>query len=89
MDQFELGDLYLKGQTEELHIIVGGGGSTYATDLPAQRVYLRTNADSEGSAHFSPKELLVGTHAGIGTVYYRGTPTTTLQVTGKGKLTRE
>lgn len=88
-DQYELGDIYLEGQTDELHLTIGGGGSTYATGLPTRQVYLRSNFDSEGSAYFRPSELLTGVHAGIGTVYYHGMLATDLRVTGKGKLVKE
>lgn len=91
MDQYELGDLYLDGQTETLLLRIGGNGSTYATDLTARNVFADTNFDSNGDAHVAPTQFLVGTHAGTGTIYYSGTPAqgVSIQLTGKGKLVRE
>ncbi|TGE08600.1 GIN domain-containing protein [Hymenobacter fodinae] len=91
MDQYELGDIHLAGRTQELHLTIGGNGSTYATGLPASRIYLRGNASTNGDGHFTATESLVGTHAGTGTIFYSGIPASSasLQITGKGKLVRE
>ncbi|GAB2780624.1 hypothetical protein GCM10027175_18940 [Hymenobacter latericoloratus] len=90
MSQYELGDIYLSGTTQELHHTIGGNGSMYAQDFALQDLYLQTNADSNGKGYVAPTRLLTGNHAGAGTVYYHGTPSAvTLRVTGKGKLTRE
>ncbi|SNR33525.1 Putative auto-transporter adhesin, head GIN domain [Hymenobacter mucosus] len=91
MDQYELGDLHLEGETDVLVLTIGGNGSTYAAGLPANHIYLHTNFDSNGNAHFTPKQFLGGTHAGTGTVRYSGTPSNglSLQITGKGKVAQE
>ena len=91
MDQYELGDIYLTGSSDELHHTVGGSGSLYAQNFPVREVYLQTNFDSDGDVHVRTSRLLVGTHAGTGTVFY--TPPKpamlTLAVTGRGQLRTE
>lgn len=90
MSQYELGDVYLSGTAQELHHTLGGNGSIYASDLALRDLYLQTNSDSNGSGHFQVSRQLAGTHAGTGTVYYRGAGTTDqLRLTGKGRLTRQ
>jgi hypothetical protein len=91
MDQYELGDIYLEGRTQELHLTIGGNGSTYATGLPANRVFLRGNVATNGNGRFTVTESLIGTHAGAGTIFYSGIPAASaaLQISGKGKLVRE
>ncbi|GGG41634.1 head GIN domain-containing protein [Hymenobacter glacieicola] len=90
LDQYELGDIYLSGTTEELHHTIGGNGSMYAAELTTRDVYLQTNFSSNGNGYFTARQLLAGTHAGNGTVFYRGTPSVTdFRVSGKGKLVRE
>ena len=91
MSQYELGDIYLSGSTQELHHILGGSGSLYAQDFPLQQAYLQTNFDSDGNMHLRPARLLAGTHAGTGTIFYTAPPAlqNVLKVTGKGKLQAE
>ncbi|TGD82317.1 GIN domain-containing protein [Hymenobacter wooponensis] len=91
MDQYELGDIYLEGRTQELHVTIGGNGSTYARGLPANRVFLRSNIATNGNGHFTVTESLVGTHAGTGTIFYSGisAASASLQISGKGKLVQE
>ncbi|MBX0290198.1 DUF2807 domain-containing protein [Hymenobacter sp. HSC-4F20] len=88
--QYELGDMYLSGTTQELHHTLGGNGSLYATGLLTSDVYLQTNASSNGNGHFRVSRGLAGTHAGTGTVYYTGAGSVTqLRISGKGNLVRE
>ncbi|NVO30033.1 GIN domain-containing protein [Hymenobacter lapidiphilus] len=91
MDQYELGNIYLTGSTDELHHTLGGSGSLYAQELGLRDAYLQTNSSSDGNARLRPSRLLVGTHAGTGTVFYAPpAPTTlTLAVTGRGQLRPE
>ncbi|UOQ76799.1 DUF2807 domain-containing protein [Hymenobacter sp. 5516J-16] len=90
LDQYELGDIYLSGTAAELHHTIGGNGSMYASELATGDVYLQTNFSSNGNGYFSPRQLLAGTHAGTGTIFYRGTPSVAdFRVSGKGKLARE
>lgn len=91
MSQYELGDIYLSGSTQELHHTLGGSGSLYAQDFPLQQAYLQTNLDSDGNMHLHPTRLLAGTHAGTGTIFYTAPPTLqqVLNVTGKGKVQAE
>ncbi|MFD2786398.1 GIN domain-containing protein [Hymenobacter rubripertinctus] len=91
LSQYELGDIYLSGATDELHHILGGSGSLYAQGFPLRNAYLQTNFDSNGNMHLRPGRLLAGTHAGTGTIFYSA-PTSLqqlLKVTGKGKLQAE
>ncbi|AHJ98338.1 head GIN domain-containing protein [Hymenobacter swuensis] len=89
LSQYELGDIYLSGTTQELHHTLGGSGSLYASDFSLQDVYLQTNASSSGNARLRVGQLLAGTHAGIGTVFYALQPRLEMKVTGKGKLVVE
>jgi Putative auto-transporter adhesin, head GIN domain len=89
MSQYELGDIYLKGTSQELHHTLGGSGSLYASDFPLQDVYLQTNASSSGNVRLRVGQLLAGTHAGAGTVFYGLQPRLEMKVTGKGKLVVE
>ncbi|MET4106366.1 DUF2807 domain-containing protein [Hymenobacter sp. UYP22] len=91
MSQYELGDMYLTGSSQELHHTLGGSGSLHAADFPVQNLYLRTNFDSNGNLHARATGLLAGTHAGTGTIFYTlPTPTQLeLKTTGKGKVQAE
>ncbi|WP_165768370.1 GIN domain-containing protein [Hymenobacter amundsenii] len=89
MTQYELGDIYLTGSTNELHHTLGGSGSLYAPDFPVQDAYLQLNVDSDGNVQVRPARLLAGTHAGNGTVFYARPNRLDLKVTGKGKLKAE
>ncbi|UYZ64579.1 DUF2807 domain-containing protein [Hymenobacter weizhouensis] len=91
LDQYELGDIRVRGRADELHLTVGGKGSTYAQGLTARTADFRTNQFSTGNAHLTVTELLSGIHASLGTIFYRPAPTlrTEVQVTGKGKMQAE
>ncbi|MCA8830862.1 GIN domain-containing protein [Hymenobacter pini] len=89
ISQYELGDLYLSGTSQELHHTLGGNGSLYAADFSIADAYLYTNFDSNGNQHVRAAQRLVGTHAGTGTVFYTLHPQINLKVTGKGKLQPE
>ncbi|MBT9392847.1 DUF2807 domain-containing protein [Hymenobacter sp. NST-14] len=91
MSQYELGNIYLSGSTQELHHTLGGSGSFYAQDFPLQHVYLQTDYSSSGNLHLRPARLLAGTHAGTGTVFHPASPTLekVLRITGKGKVQTE
>ncbi|WP_190242578.1 GIN domain-containing protein [Hymenobacter lapidiphilus] len=91
MDQYELGDIYLTGSANELHHTLGGSGSFYAQDFLLRDAYLQTNSGSDGNARLRSSRLLVGAHAGTGTVFYALPAPTTLglAVTGRGQLRPE
>ncbi|MBT2558483.1 DUF2807 domain-containing protein [Hymenobacter sp. ISL-91] len=91
MDQYELGNIYLSGSAKELHHTLGGSGSLYAQEFGLRDAYLQTNSGSDGNARLRPSRLLVGTHAGTGTVFYAPPAPTTLSlaVTGRGQLRPE
>ncbi|MDO7853417.1 GIN domain-containing protein [Hymenobacter convexus] len=85
LDQYELGDLTVRGSTTELNFTLGGSGRLFAQGLAARRCYFNMTRDSDGSAHVRATDAIGGTVAGNGTLYYGGPPATTdIRVTGKG-----
>jgi hypothetical protein len=89
LDMYELGDVRLRGTAEELSLIVGGLGSIRATELQTNRCFFELTHNSDGSAYVTASDIVGGTHAGTGTLYYSGRPTTTdIRVTGKGKVVK-
>ena len=85
IDQYELGDFNLHGTAEELNFTVGGAGRLFARGMALQRCYFKTTRDSDGNAYVRSSDLIIGTVAGNGTVYYGGSPATVgIQVTGRG-----
>ena len=85
VDQYELGDITLRGSTEELNFTLGGSGRLFARDLAARRCYFLMTRDSDGDAHVRATDNVGGTVAGNGTLYYGGPPASTdIRVTGKG-----
>lgn len=89
-DMYELGDVTLHGQAQELHLTVGGSGRLRGLGLATQTIYFTSNASSRGNAYLRAATLLTGTHAGHGTLYYTGLPAhTDAAITGKGKVVRQ
>lgn len=88
LDQYELGDIRVRGRADALHLTVGGKGSTYAQDLATSTIDFRTNQFSTGNAHLAPISVLSGIHGSLGTIFYRPSPSlrVEVQVTGKGKM---
>ncbi|MBC6607715.1 DUF2807 domain-containing protein [Hymenobacter sp. BT188] len=87
LDMYELGDVRLRGAADELSLIVGGLGSVRATDLQTKRCFFELTRSSDGSAYVSASDVVGGTHAGTGTLYYSGNPAAIdIRVTGKGKV---
>ena len=85
VDQYELGDITLHGSTQEVNFTLGGSGRLFAQDLVARRCYFTMTRDSDGDAHVRASDIVAGTVAGNGTLYYGGPPTfTDIKVTGKG-----
>lgn len=85
IDQYELGDFNLKGTTDELIFTLGGAGRLFAQGITPRRCYFSTTRDSDGSAHVRASDVLAGTIAGTGTVYYGGAPAAvSIQITGRG-----
>ncbi|GAB3578157.1 head GIN domain-containing protein [Hymenobacter daeguensis] len=90
IDQYELGDFNLRGTAEELNFTLGGAGRLFAQGLALRRCYFTTTRDSDGDAHVRASDLVIGTVAGNGTVYYGGAPATVgIQVTGRGSKRAE
>lgn len=90
LDQYELGDLNVRGTAEEMHFDLGGSGRLFASGLNTQRCYFKTLRDSYGDAHIRATEQVGGTVAGTGTLYYSGPPRSTdIRVTGHGSAKSE
>ena len=90
IDQYELGDVTLRGTMTELNFTVGGSGRLFAQGLAVHRCYFRMTRDSDGDAHVRASDALYGTVAGSGTLYYGGLPAASgISVTGKGSKMAE
>jgi hypothetical protein len=90
IDQYELGDYRLRGQTNELLLSGGGLGRFFASDLRTNASYVNLSPYCDGAIHINAAGSLTGLHEGTSTIYYSGNPTTTeVQITGRGKLIRE
>ncbi|QIX63009.1 DUF2807 domain-containing protein [Hymenobacter sp. BT18] len=90
LSQYELGDIRLRGRTDELHFTLGGLGRLFAQELTTTDCYFQTNHDSGGDAHVRASRLIGGRHAGAGTLFYAGQPAAVdISVTGKGKAIPE
>jgi hypothetical protein len=88
LDMYELGDVRLRGRAEELSLTVGGLGSLRATELQTKRCFFELSRNSDGNAYVSASDIVGGLHAGTGTLYYSGNPTTDIRITGKGKAVK-
>ncbi|UOG76696.1 DUF2807 domain-containing protein [Hymenobacter tibetensis] len=88
LDQYELGDINLQGQTNELLLSGGGLGRFFAANLRIKdQCFLNLSSYADGAVYVNTSGLLTGYHAGTSTVHYTGSPSgVEVQVTGKGKL---
>lgn len=85
LDQYELGDITVRGSTIETNFTLGGSGRLFAQGLTARRCYFNMTRDSDGDAHVRALDIVGGTVAGNGTLYYGGPPAATdIRVTGRG-----
>ena len=90
VDQYELGDMTLRGSADELLFTLGGAGRLFAQGLSLRRCYFRTTRDSDGDARVRATDVVSGTVAGNGTFFYGGRPTqVSIRVTGKGRQQAE
>ncbi len=90
MDQYELGDINVQGAAEALRFDLGGSGRLFAQGLSLKRCDFDMTRDSDGSAHVRATDLITGTVAGNGTLYYGGPPAaTSIRVTGRGSKKAE
>lgn len=86
-DQYELGDIRLRGQTDELHLTGGGLGRYFASGMQAKSCYINLTVYADGDVYVNAREGVAGTHAGPGTIYVAGRPPYLgMQVTGRGKV---
>jgi hypothetical protein len=85
LDQYELGDIHVRGSAIEMNFTLGGAGRLFAQGVTPQRCYFNTTRDSDGDAHVRASDIVAGTVSGTGTLYYGGSPgVVSIQVTGKG-----
>ncbi|WP_426060021.1 GIN domain-containing protein [Hymenobacter sp. B1770] len=90
IDQYEVGDVTVRGQAIELNFLVGGGGRLFAQGIAAQRCYFTMTRHSDGNAYVRASDIVGGLLAGTGTLYYGGPPASTdITITGKGKAKAE
>ena len=89
LDQYELGDYRLRGQTDQLLLSGGGLGRFFATDMRAQYCSLDLSLYAANDIYLNSAQNIAGVHAGPATIYYSGNPNNTeLTLTGKGKLVK-
>lgn len=85
LDQYELGDINVRGSAIEMNFTLGGAGRLFAQGITPRRCYFNMTRDSDGNAYVRASDIVGGTVAGNGTLYYGGPPATTdIRVTGKG-----
>ncbi|MDQ2771927.1 MAG: DUF2807 domain-containing protein [Bacteroidota bacterium] len=85
LDQYELGDITIRGSAIEMNFTLGGSGRLFAQGITPRRCYFKTTRDSEGNAHVRATDEVGGFVAGTGTLYYGGPPASTdIHVTGQG-----
>ena len=85
LDQYELGDIRVVGSAIETNFTLGGSGQLFAAGLMLRRCYFTMTRDSDGDARVRATDIVAGTVAGNGTIYYGGPPAATdIRVTGKG-----
>ena len=89
-DQYELGDMTLRGTADDMDFTLGGSGRLFAQGLVLRNCYVKLNRESDGNARVRATQLVGGTVAGNGTLYYSGPPQATdIRVTGKGRAVPE
>jgi hypothetical protein len=89
IDQYELGDYRLRGQTNEMLLSGGGLGRFFGENLRSNSCDLGLSPYADGDIHVNTSTILSGIHAGTSTIYYSGNPTSNqLQITGRGKLVK-
>ncbi|MDB5233388.1 MAG: hypothetical protein JWR44_381 [Hymenobacter sp.] len=85
VDQYELGDMTLRGSADEMNFTLGGSGRLFASGLALKVCYFKMTRDSDGDAHVRATDVLDGTVAGNGTLYYGGSPAILgIRITGRG-----
>ncbi|MCC2545271.1 DUF2807 domain-containing protein [Hymenobacter sp. BT175] len=89
LDQYEVGDIAVRGSAQELNLTVGGNGSLRGTGLRVRDLYFHLTKDSGGDASVTATNVLAGRHNGIGTLYYAGSPAQTSITLGpRGKVVK-
>lgn len=78
------GSISLEGTCAKLSIVMNGIGDVHTFQTKADQVVVKTS--SIGDCEVAPTQTLDVTVAGMGDVFYRGTPKITATLTGMGKL---
>jgi hypothetical protein len=73
-DNYDAGDITLRGTVEEFHPNCFNNGFLFASDLEAQYCYFGTFREWRGDMHVRCRKNLGGTLAGSGRLYYSGNP---------------
>ncbi|MFD1467030.1 GIN domain-containing protein [Hymenobacter caeli] len=90
VEQFGLGDVTLRGTTEELNFSLGGSGRMFAQGLTARRAYFTTGPRSLGDVHVRASDIVGCVIGGTGNVYYSGSPAALdIKRTGAGQAYAE
>ena len=85
LDEYELGDITVRGSADEMNVTLGGSGRLFAQGITPKRCYFNLTRDSEGDAHVRATDAVAGYVRGTGTLYYGGPPAfTDIRVTGRG-----
>ncbi|UOQ99715.1 DUF2807 domain-containing protein [Hymenobacter sp. 5317J-9] len=85
LDQYELGDITVRGTTDYMNCTLGGAGRLFAQGITPQSCDVNLTRDSDGDAHVRASQRLGATVAGNGTLYYGGPPAfVDIRVTGRG-----
>ena len=85
LDQYEIGDINVRGSATEMNFTLGGSGRLFAQGITPRRCYFKMTRDSNGSAHVRATDAVAGLVAGTGTLYFGGPPLyTDIKVTGQG-----
>jgi hypothetical protein len=90
LNQYELGDITVRGTTDDMNFTLGGSGRLFAQGITPRRCYFNMTRDSGGDARVRATDIVGGTHAGTGTLYYGGPPAVTdIRITGRGNKKAE
>ena len=82
------GSMYLKGQSKDVDLTVSGVGSAHCYDLLAENTHVQLSG--VGSAEVYASVKIDAQASGVGSIHYRGNPTTVNQnVSGVGSISKE
>ena len=85
LDQYELGDITVRGSATDINFTLGGSGRLFAQGITPKHCYFNMTRDSEGDAHVRATDAVGGYVRGTGTLYYGGPPASTdIRISGRG-----